>query len=267
MADITNYQQGNVSEDDLCNWRGDQVSLSQGGQSIYDSSSVKLAPLGSRKVVGDRVFRYAKCGSLDAVPGKLLQAPAFDANWSAVALATTRGAVVGAKSLWLYSSTATLTANQLAEGYLGFESGTAANSGYQYRIKSHGAVTATTTFEVKLYDAIKQVATGTDKVSLFPNMYNGVTVQTTGVGACPVGIAPLAVTTNDYFWLQTWGPCPALNSTTSVAAGAPVYAGGTGDVCGVVGTGTYASLMAQIGIGMVTGTNREKDFVYLTIAP
>lgn len=267
MADITSYQQGNVDDCDLVNWRGDQVSLTPGGQSIYETSSVPLAKLGSRKVVGDRVFRYARCGSLDGAAGKLMQAPAFNANWQGVSLATTRGAVVGAKSIWLYSSTATLTANQLAEGYLGIESGTAANQGYSYRIKSHGVVTATTTFEVKLYDAIKQVATGTDKVSLYPNMYNGVTVQTAAAGAMPVGIAPIAVTTGDYFWLQTWGPTPALNSTTAVAAGGPVYAGATGDVCGLAGTGTYASQVAEIGIGMVTGTNREKDFIFLRIAP
>lgn len=267
MADITGYNQGNVDDSELVNWRGDQVSAPQGGQSIYDASSVQLAPLGSRKVVGDRVFRYAKAGSLDGAAGKVMQAPAFNANWQGISYATTRVPVVGAKTIWLYSGTQTLTANQYAGGYIGVESGTAANAGYMYRIKSHGAVSATSTFEVKLYDTIKQTITGSDKLSMIPNLYNGVTVQTAGNGAVPVGIPPINVTTGDYFWLQTWGPCPALNSTTAVAAGAPVYAGGTGDVCGVVGTGTFASLIAQIGIGIVTGTNREKDFIFLTIAP
>ena len=62
MADITAYNQGEVADEGLQNWRGDQATLAPGSQSIYKSSTVKLAALGSRKVVGDRVFRYARAG-------------------------------------------------------------------------------------------------------------------------------------------------------------------------------------------------------------
>ena len=51
MADITVRNQGNVDGSGKVNWRGDQVSAPQGGQSIYESSSIQLAQLGARKIV------------------------------------------------------------------------------------------------------------------------------------------------------------------------------------------------------------------------
>lgn len=59
MSDITVRDQGEVDDCGLVNWRGDQVAVPQGGQSIYKTSSIPLAKFGARKVVGDRVFRYA----------------------------------------------------------------------------------------------------------------------------------------------------------------------------------------------------------------
>ena len=43
MADITVREQGEVSDEGKQNWRGDQSIAPQGGQSIYKTSSIKLA--------------------------------------------------------------------------------------------------------------------------------------------------------------------------------------------------------------------------------
>ena len=112
MADITSLNQGEVENSGKVNWRGDQQTVPN-EQSVYKTSSVKLAELGSRKVVGDRVFRYAKAKNTVAA-ALIASATAHDAKW----LKTTIGTdwVVGARVVGLYAST-NISADQFAEGY------------------------------------------------------------------------------------------------------------------------------------------------------
>lgn len=256
MADITVRQQGEVSDEGKMNWRGDQSVVPQGGQSIYKTSSIKLAELGSRKVVGDRVFRYAL--SADTIAAGLIgSAMIHDAKW----LKTTIGTdwVVGNNIIALYAST-DIAADAFAEGYVWVAQGTNANEGYMYRVRSNSSTSDTGDYTVTLYDAIVQTADVSDKCSIIPNLYKGVIRNTTEVNP-PVGVAPVAVVSSDYFWLQTYGPTAIQVGSAGVPATGEEVTVGSAGMSETTG-GEYV-----IGVALNTGSALDSQLVFLTIAP
>ncbi len=270
MADITGRNQGNVSDEGKVNWRGDQVSVTPGDQSIYESSSVLLADLGSRKVVGDRVFRYAQAGGgVSIAAGDICQvSPAASANGCLGAvsgyISVTAGTVnqSGGKVFNYYIATSA-AADFFAEGYLYSQSGTAANMGQMYRIKSHGSVSDTAKVNLVLYDPLTLNSNVTDLWSLAINKYKSITRCTAATNVA-AGVSTIAVTTGDYFWLQTWGPVN-VKAGVAVIAGIAVAPGATGQCAGL--TVVTATVPGQIAIAMQTLTVSERGLVWLTIAP
>ena len=259
---ITVRSQGEMEESGKVNWRGDQVSAPS-AQGIYQASQVQLDQLGARRVVGDRVFRYAKAGGAVTV-GELQRSSLTPDGENNVTQTTAGHHNIGQKTLNLYSS-GSVGANAYAEGYVCVVNGT--TPGPMYRIKSHADIAATATGTLTLYDPLVTTHTAADEVSVLRNMYLGVS-QCLSTGAGPAGVAPVSATTNDYFWLQTWGPCSVLGSTGTgvVVEGGIVRAGATGSVQGVIAeaaTGAWPSL----GWGMYLGTESQQQTVYLTIAP
>jgi hypothetical protein len=259
MADIASKYQGNVSDEGQMNWRGDQVSAPQGGQSIYETSSVQLTELGSRKVVGDRVFRYALAGGT-ITAGLIAAMPGVDAKHIKTTIVTNANTGVRALTIVLTTSAA---ANYFAEGNVIVQSGTAANIGHMYKIRSHGSIGDAGTGTFVLYDPIKvAIASNGDKVTLVPNPYSKVVALTDQTGPA-VGIAPIAVASADYFWLQTWGPCAYIAGS----AGVPVAGGQL-----VVGSAGMAETSAggtcfTIGYSVYQGTALEACPGWLMIAP
>lgn len=259
MADITLREQGNVSDEGQVNWRGDQVSVAQGGQSIYDTSSIQLAQLGSRKVVGDRVFRYALAGGSIAA-AELAVTPNIDAKHMKTLLGTS--AVAGARTVSIVLTTSA-AANYFAEGYMHVQSGSATKTGYMYKIKSHGSIGDAGSGVFTLYDPVKlAINSATDKISVWPNPYSGI-VQCTDQTGLSVGIAPIAVVSSDYFWLQTWGPCPFVAGSAGVpTAGGALVAGSAGQVETSAGAATMI-----VGYSRQQGTSQEIGQGWLMIAP
>ena len=259
MADITVRNQGQVDNSGKVNWRGDQVTVPQGGQSIYDTSTIKQTDLGSRKVVGDRVFRYALANGAagagdvcESVPISLLAVTGGTAN------------PAGGKIFTFYFATANV-AGLYNEGYLHCGSGTAANLGYMYRVKNQPAVGATSEAELELYDPLKKAVDVVDEWSLTANMYGGVVENTDGTELV-VGVAPVLVASGDYFWLQTWGPC-AIKGSASANAGIALSPGATGEVYDyVVGTTAKTSAIC-VGQSMQVLAASEYGMAFITIAP
>ena len=256
MADITVREQGEVNDSGKVNWRGDQVTTPQGGQSIYKTSAIQLAQLGSRLVVGDRVFRYALAADTIAA-GLIAGAMNADAKW----LKTTIGTdwVEDARIVALYAST-DITADKFAEGYVWVAQGTDANEGYMYRVKANAATTDGGDYNVTLYDPIAQTADVADKCSIIPNLYKEIVLGTDETVA-PVGVAPIAVVSSDYFWVQTWGP-------TAVQVGsAGIAAKGEEVTVGSAGMAETTGGEVTIGIALNTGSALDSQLVFLRIAP
>ena len=259
MADITAYNSGNVSDEGKINWRGDQVTVTPGAQSIYQSSSVPLAELGSRKVVGDRVFRYARLGAVVAVPGDLLQMPATRAAIGVTAATT---AQAGDRVITFFNTAIAATVNQFAEGYIYQQSGTVANR-IMYRVKSNASTAADANMAVTLYDPLLKSMNVTDLWQIKENPYSLVTQQTNATAAT-AGVLICPATTNDYVWIQTWGPC-AVKATT--AANLIMSVASTGAAGSFVAAGTGGAQVPQIGLWSTLPGASLAEFCMLMIAP
>lgn len=259
MADIASKLQGNVSDEGQVNWRGDQVTVVQGGQSIYETSSVQLADLGSRKVVGDRVFRYALAGASIGA-GLIASKPVVDAKHRKTTIAT--NAVTGVKALTIVLTTSA-AANYFAEGYVHVESGTAANLGHMYKIKSHGSIGDAGSGVFTLYDPIKvAIASNGDKVTVQPSQYSAV-IKCTNEADPAVCITPIAVVSGDYFWGQTWGPCAIQVGSAGVPSAGGYICAGSAGMCET----SAGATTVVMGYANYAGTSAEYAHCKLLIEP
>lgn len=270
MATISSIQSGNVPDQEgKVNWRGDQVTIQQGGQSINDSSTVQLADLGSRKVVGDRVFRYAQLGPLATVPGQVLQFPASSVKGFCELLATAGNTDASTGKTFTFYCATSHAADFFAEGYIIAQSGTAANLGAVYRVKTHGSVADATNIALTLYDGLQKVPNVADKWSIYRNPYKLVTQNTAGTVAS-AGILSCPATTNDYVWIQTWGPCAVQAQTVAggVVVGNQFGPAATGAVVGYIATGTGGTPVNNIGEYLYPApVASECSMAFIRIAP
>jgi hypothetical protein len=228
-------------------------------QNLYTSSSTKQATIGEKFVSPDgRVFRYTKNGGTAMVRGKLYQSPAEDATNMEDLTCTATSA--NATSITT-TSTVTLTANQCAGGYLVVVSASA-GAGQISRISSHAAASgAVVTFNLE--DPLVAATTGTVKIDVIPNPYDGVVVAPTTATGMPVGVAIHAVAANEYGWIQTHGIAPCLAQGT-VTVGDVVIPANTTTTGTVVAEGAN-TIDAEVGIAPAGIASTDVGFIFLTI--
>jgi len=265
MADITTRNQGEVSDEGKVNWRGDQVSLPQGGQSVYKSSTIQLAQLGSRKVVGDRVFRYMKSiGAIKAREGVSQGGSAGTGAGTMITVTAGAGNAGGLQITIQNTGAGTCAKNEFAEGYLGVDHGTAHTGGtnaggYMYRIKSNPAIAASGSGVFELYDPLVAAVETTDFVVMYQNLYNQVLVAT-ATAQLPVGVCPVNVTAGDYFWGQTWGPA-YVNVASAMAIGA-AFSFVAGQATIILDTYRFAGVMLTTG-----SVSSRGGIAFISLAP
>ena len=226
-------------------------------QGIHEISSTAKAPLGTRVRVGDRTFHYAYAGGVDLAAGVLLQ----PATAAVAEEGVSPSAVVTINSTSFTLATAAAQANA-EEGYVFTHETT--GEGYGYRIKkaTANADTSTST-DLVLYDPLHVALTASSELAIMNNMYYDLDIHTTAEEIYAVGVAPTAVTLNNYFWCQTWGPAAVLMSGTEDAAGSIMTASGTAGAITVQSGYTYNI----IGVQLYKGTDTEYQPVYLRITP
>uniref|UniRef100_A0A6M3KJ79 Uncharacterized protein n=1 Tax=viral metagenome TaxID=1070528 RepID=A0A6M3KJ79_9ZZZZ len=231
-------------------------------QGIYQESSVQMAPLGTRVAFSDgRVFRYAKASGVALAAGKVVgpRFPALDTNKN---VETT--AAIGSYAITVSTAAARTTAT---EGFVVINDQT--GEGLMYKIKAAVAGTTTTSTNFTLYDPIATATVGgTTEATVLNNPYLDLVV-TANITDEPVGVPPIAVTASYYFWVQTWGICPALMDdaiiggtllTISTTDGAVTRAGAS------AGSTTFAN--AIIGRKYSgPGVSTEYNPIYLMLAP
>lgn len=240
--------------------KGDSIIVAP-AQGIYEQSSTQMAPLGTRIAFADgRVFRYARAGGTALSPGKFVKPTELtSANW--VNKAASAAVAAGLYSVTLATTTAITTA---AEGWLQIND--ADGEGIQYKIKKTAANgTTSTSTDVTLYDPIATALTTSSEGTIILNPYY-YTVVCSAVTDVILGVPPIAVTAEYYYWLQTWGMA-CVWSEGVPAAGYPVQVAvqATGSIAGV--TNKAADTTAQVGIMQYVGVDEEYKPVYLTIAP
>lgn len=234
------------------------VALIQGSDLNVDSST-QLMPIGSYAETSDgRGFRYCKVGSSSTVAGKIYQSPAEDTtNFQNLTVAVNS---VGDTTVTT-TSTVTLTANQLAGGTLIIVSATL-GSGRIYKIKSHPAATSAVVV-ITLEDPIAVATTGTVKIDMHPNPYNGVIVTPAGTAtSCPVGVSTYVITNAQFGWIQTHGAAPVLSSTAMTVGNnvMPLFATTTG-----AGTAAVDGVKSSIGYALTGTATTDVGHVFLTI--
>jgi hypothetical protein len=264
---------------------------------IYKPHAVGRHKLGTRLTFPDgRVFRYMKCGGTGITLARVIGAAALDASldsdlglqearttaeWDAGDY-TVRIATSGATS-----STGLRVANYFADGYIWVND--EAGQGQMLSVKSHGIETATGStagIDITISDeSLLTIALSTaSEVGLYRNVYKDVRPHTnTTAGGIALGVAPVTVTANYYFWGQTWGPCPVLVGSTLATAGQAVGVlndtGGSTltEVAGCCyplnSTKDFDSVAkalaaSKVGYTLMVGTaDTECSLVFLTISP
>ena len=181
--------------------------------------------LGTRMSFDDgRVFRYCEVGGSDIAAGAIVQAPAGIANHDMdLAIAT---AASGVTSLTVTLGGTASTKNQYKDGYLYVNDGT--GEGSIYKIKSNAAGSSGSTCVITLDEedgTVTAVTNGTTLVGLAVNPYSNVIISPTTVTNVAVGVAPRALTSDYYGWLQTWGAASVLCNAAGVI-GEAVRVGG-----------------------------------------
>lgn len=240
--------------------RGKDVPPDQG---VFEESSTQKAGLGTRIAFEDgRVYRYAKNGATALAAGKFVKAGALVAQ---ATKAVEAAVVVGNNSITLTTSSAITTAT---DGYLQIDTGSGM-TGQQYKIKTCAAnATTTTSTDFVLYDPIAVALTTSAYGSVFYNPYEQCEVCSAQTDIV-LGVPPIVVTAEYYFWLQTWGPACVYNEGTGTA-GYPIYIS-TSLAAGVTtvphAAGSTTSYPLQLGQLWQTGVEGLFKMVNLMLMP
>jgi len=224
-------------------------------QGIYEESASAQAKIGTRVQVGDRVFYYAYAGGTALAAGKLLENAALTPEVNKAC-----GTAAAAGAYEVTNITTAAAQLYLAEGYLSVNDG--AGEGLTYKIKSSKANASTSTStDVTLYDPIVTALTTSSEVTLMHSPYYDLDLSATITNHI-VGVAPIPVTANYYFWCQTWGPCALLQTSTDAAGSIMVPHTTDGSVTTL---SVYTSNI--VGFNMVVGANTEYRLAWLRITP
>ena len=177
---------------------------------IYDTSANQGAPLGSEYKLGtDRVFRYAKNGPGALAVGTVLQGARCVDTLANLACAA---AAVGRSAITVTLDRADVLAqDEYKEGYLYVND--QAGEGYLYDVANNTiGLGEDTTVKVTIKDHIVVALTTSSQATLVKNPYSGVTQPGGDPWDIIVGVSPVAVASNHFFWCQVRGPAVVLQS-------------------------------------------------------
>lgn len=236
----------------------------------FSFGTSQLHPLGSMAIAKDgRVYRYCTPGAAALVPGSIYQGAAPIAlHLALTAVAESIGAGSAGDPITVTPGATAGAANLYAEGMLCISDGTGV--GYAYRISGHAAITASVAFNLFLDpdDRINVALDTTSRYGLHHNPYKNIIVAATTVTAQVAGgavsLIPANTTSQNYGWLQTRGPFPALiNGTPGVGIGVVTSA----TTAGAVDVGTVGAEInvRQIGRMMQVGVSTKNNMIYLFV--
>jgi len=259
---------------------GPAVSLN-GAEQYYDEQSVvQNFTFGSRMVVDERVFHYARAGAALVAPCTYRLAVNADLNAGTTwGMALNVDIAVGDVTCTITPGAGygevpnTIALNELVGGWI--EIWGPANLFMWRRIVGNTAilvgVPATMVVTVdRPFNAIVVAAAGVAALhrSIYRNSQMG--------GVYPGyesanGIAPIPVANGSFFWLQTWGPCfiaPQFNAPGFAINSRDVYLGTNGAVLDLTAMLLAGIAPQRIGYAMGASTNADGNSdIMLQLAP
>lgn len=251
-------------------------------QSPWDvnGSATQNYALGSRIVIDERVFRYARAGANLVAPCTYRLQVNGDVNSP-----TTWGLAIGA-DVALAGTTITVTvgayqggvvaANELTGGWI--EVWGAANLFMWRRIISNTATAVGGNIVItvdKPWNSASLIADTTVALhhSSYYNVVMGGSVPAIVGYESAVGLTPVPVAAGRYFWLQTYGPCfiaSQLGNPGAVIGFRDVYYGTAGTVIDLTGALAGGANVGPQRIGYISGASTNADGnndVVLQLAP
>lgn len=235
-------------------------------QGLYQASSVAKEMLGTFRLTRDgRGFRYAHAGGTALAAGRCGIAPALAAD-------VVNEACAYAHAIGDLQFTETITAaaaeyaeNHFRGGYLQINDAT--GEGHQYLIDSSTYVAlGGTSITLGLAEPIRValVAT-TSEFTIAKSPWQGVAVSDVEENL-PVGVAPIVVTANYYYWAQTHGPAIVCVDGTPAVGTVMVLSGAVAGNLKAIATPLDVDMCYQCGIMWGTaGADGEFKPVFLTI--
>lgn len=235
-------------------------------QPVYQVVTEPLHDVGTRAQAQDgRVFCYSRSTGAAIAAGSMLANANLVAAFTNISVAST--AAVGSTSVALtLGSSQSVAADDYAGGYLYANDGD--GQGVMYRVDGHALVSSSTAMTVRINEPIRVALTAgaVSEVTLIKNPWADLVVAnatgfTGAAGVAPVEI-PVATSTPQYFWAQTWGVASVLASGTP-AIGGEVILGTAGAITIQGGAGVTNGF----GHALSTGVIGEFRAVFLRIAP
>lgn len=236
-------------------------------QSIFEIASDAKHSLGTRGVLGDKIFYYGKAGASNLGIGIVTTLSARVTNH--ISCAWVSGGAIGSTKVTFTLGATAATENQYLDGELLVIDGT--GSGQRRRVKYNPAHAGSGDIEVEVYEPFT-IACGTGEISLIANQYNGILTTPGNAVVHVVGVPQCAVTAAYHAWFQTSGPAMVLGDGSTFAAGGLVCAAtaGTADAGqitvtaeGGTGTGVYDAHIGRIiDIG---DASSDLDFRYVDL--
>ena len=208
------------------------------------TSTTKLFPLGTKLQNGNRTFRYARAANAGIAIGETVQAPAPVANNNDRAVAQIDGSnpAVGDSALAVTLGGAPAL-NFFEEGYVAIVDGT--GQGQLLHIASNDASASPCTLTL-LEEVVVALDAADSKASVFPNQYAGLIKTPAAPSSAVLGVAPVAVSANEYFWLQPSGPAAVVQAGADQPAAGKiaVASDGTAGAAEILDIATIAESLA-----------------------
>ena len=224
----------------------------------FTESASQLFPLGSTLIYGSKTFKYAFSGAAIAA-GALIQ--------NAAAVTTHRNLTPTAASAAATTVTVTLggtnaaTLNQYKNGYLHVND--VAGQRQLLKIASNPAANASASCVITLFDPVVTAITTSSKIDLIQNPYIDVVIAPTAETGSVVGVSPIAIADDRYFWAQTSGPASVITDGT-IVLGHTVNR--SDNLAGAVEAKADASLLQHVGSVMVVNGNTDNSVIMLNIS-
>ena len=213
------------------------------------------------------VYYWTKNGASAIEACQVVQTAVQASSSAHVAALDVVGATVsGVTTLTITIATTPITADQYKDGQVTIDT---SPGQAVYRIKSNPAAASATGAEFILYpdDPLRTALTsGTTKVGLRKNPYQDVVEMPTAVTGVAVGVTPVAVAANAYFWAQTYGEA-VVNTDVEPIAGRPVAVPAASPGTVAILTTVVQDIAVQIiGIPQTAGAGADKfNKVFLAI--
>ena len=194
-----------------------QLNIRGDSRQVFETSPRTGYAFGTRLHVPDgRVFRMSQAGSTTAlVAGRTAQAalPNILARDNPVVAWAERLRNIVTIDVGDMASGVRLTPGDYDEGLMYVISG--GGAGHVYRISSIATpdlANSQLTITLDVLDLIGFVST-TTRVTLFQNKFRALVIASAPPGAAVLGISPVAVAVDQFFWLQTTGAAAVLQES------------------------------------------------------